>query len=69
MQVRLLATITGTRDGQDWPKRGEVTDLPSAEAVDLINAGIAEAVAVSSLETAAVERGERAVAAKPRKKA
>lgn len=41
MKVRMLADISGTRDGADWPKRGEVADFPAEEAADLIAAGIA----------------------------
>jgi hypothetical protein len=40
-KVRMLAEVSGTRDGVEWPKRGEVADLPDAEADDLIAAGIA----------------------------
>jgi hypothetical protein len=44
MRVRLLVDISGSRNGEPWPQRGEVVDLPDAEAVDMLNAGLAEAV-------------------------
>ncbi|NUP37010.1 MAG: hypothetical protein HOY76_08325 [Streptomyces sp.] len=42
MKVRMKATISGTRDGQPWPERGAVVDLPTAEAEHLVAAGLAE---------------------------
>lgn len=42
MKVRMKVTMSGTRNGVDWPPRGETVDLPNAEAVDMINAGLAE---------------------------
>lgn len=70
MKVKLLTTITGTRNGDDWPPRGSVITLPDAEAVDLLNAGLA-APADSGIESAAVEPVESAAIkrapAKPRK--
>ena len=32
MKVTMIASITGTRDGQDWPAAGEDIDLPADEA-------------------------------------
>lgn len=45
---------SGTRNGEDWPARGSVIDLPDAEALDYINAGMAVAVATfpAEVETA-----------------
>ena len=43
MKVRMLAEINGTRDGVDWPKRGQTIDLPDHEAADLILGGLASA--------------------------
>ena len=37
----MKSRISGTRDGQDWPD-WEVIDLPDTEAVDLLNAGLAQ---------------------------
>lgn len=42
MKVRMKASISGTRDGQPWPERGSVVDLPTAEAEHLLAAGLAE---------------------------
>lgn len=42
MRVRMRATLSGTRDGVDWPKRGGTVDLPADEAAHLIAAGLAE---------------------------
>lgn len=39
----MVGTISGTRDGVLWPKRGEFITLPDAEAEDLIAAGICAA--------------------------
>lgn len=41
-KVKLLQSVTGTRNNEDWPRAGAVTVLPDAEAKDLITAGIAE---------------------------
>jgi len=35
-------TISGLRDGEPWPGRGEIADVPEAEAIQLIAAGQAE---------------------------
>lgn len=40
-KVRMIAQISGTRDGKDWPAAGETVSLPAAEAEDLIRAGLA----------------------------
>ncbi|MFE5967125.1 hypothetical protein [Streptomyces sp. NPDC056463] len=42
MRVRMKATLSGTRDGEAWPKRGGTVDLPDDEAQHLIKAGVAE---------------------------
>lgn len=41
MRVQMKATITGTRNGADWPAVGESVDLPDGEATDLLAAGLA----------------------------
>lgn len=40
-KVRMVAHVSGTRNGEDWPKPGEFITVPAAEAEDLIRAGIA----------------------------
>ena len=52
MKVRLVVALTGTRDGVDWPHRGEVIDLPRDEAEHMIAVG--QAVPADVVESAAV---------------
>lgn len=56
MKVRMKATISGTRDGQEWPSAGEVIDLPDLEAADLIHAQLAEPVVSRGAPEAALAR-------------
>ncbi|WP_030267940.1 hypothetical protein [Streptomyces sp. NRRL B-24484] len=42
MRVRMLASISGTRDGQPWPPRGHTIDLPDDEAAQHIAQRTAE---------------------------
>lgn len=44
MKVRMKQQLTGSRNGLRWPAPGEVIDVLDAEAVDLLAAGLAEAV-------------------------
>lgn len=41
MRVVMLVSLSGMRNGQDWPSRGTVIDLPDAEAKDYIRGGMA----------------------------
>lgn len=41
MKITLLQTISGMRDGEEWPPRGSVVDFPDDEAAQLVSAGIA----------------------------
>ena len=41
MQLRMLTQISGTIDGVDYPKAGQVGDFPDAVAADLISNGYA----------------------------
>lgn len=45
MRVRMTATISGTRNGRDWPRRGQEIDLPEAEAAALCAQKLATPVA------------------------
>lgn len=36
MKVQMIAQLSGTRNGQDWPLPGEVIDLPADEAAQLV---------------------------------
>lgn len=38
MRVRLLVEVSGTRNGQPWPARGNEVDLPDEEARSMISA-------------------------------
>lgn len=54
MQVRLLVSLSGTRDGEEWPPAGTVVDLPDATAVHMLDGGLAEPVRAAAPESAAV---------------
>lgn len=45
MKVRMKVSITGTRDGVDWPPAGGEVVLPDGEAAEMCAAGLAEPVA------------------------
>lgn len=45
MKVRMKVTISGTRDGLDWPAAGGELVVPDAEGADLCAAGYADPVA------------------------
>jgi hypothetical protein len=74
--VKMVAQISGTRDGKDWPKPGEDLECSTAEADDLVRAGLAvkpgdedeNALAdVLPVETATRSRkGQKAVASDAR---
>ena len=44
MRIRMAIHITGNRNGEPWPQRGEEIDLPDHEAQDLITARLAHPV-------------------------
>lgn len=54
MKIRLRGDISGTRDGQDWPPRGSVIELPDDEAATLCQNGMATPVADGQVEMAVV---------------
>lgn len=74
MKVKMLISITGTIDGQPWPEKGGVIDVPQVVADDLISNQYAEPVAGSKapkVEAASVDPVEETASissAKPRKK-
>lgn len=41
MRVRMKVTLSGTRNGSDWPPAGGTVDLPDEEAADLVSGGLA----------------------------
>lgn len=67
MQVRMVAAISGTRDGQDWPSIGETLTVPAEEGAQLCAAGLAVPVKAAP-ETAAAPAPETADAPKPRRR-
>jgi hypothetical protein len=48
----MTVDMSGTRNGQPWPKRGTVVDLPDDEAVGYCEAGMAVPAAGGDVETA-----------------
>lgn len=42
MKIRMKASLSGTRNGVDWPRAGETVELPDDEAAKLCAAGMAE---------------------------
>lgn len=59
MRIRMTVEMSGTRNGVPWPKRGETTELPTAEAAHLVAAGIAEQVPdAPPVETASAPKAE-----------
>jgi len=55
VKIRMKADISGSRNGQPWPRRGGTVEVPDAEGADLCAAGLAEPVAqkTARVETAA----------------
>ncbi|MFE6817094.1 hypothetical protein [Streptomyces sp. NPDC057677] len=51
MRVRMKIKISGTRDGQEWPDRGDEIDLPDDEAEQLLRYNAAEAVTETEPDT------------------
>ena len=42
--IRLRVQISGTRNGEPWPRPGDTLDVPGHEAVNLVAARIADLV-------------------------
>ena len=42
MRVVMVAKISGTRNGVDWPEPGDSIEVDADEAVQLLNAGLAK---------------------------
>lgn len=47
MRVRMTVDVSGSRDGQPWPKRGETLDTSDIEGAALCASGLADPVAKS----------------------
>ncbi|MEK9524648.1 hypothetical protein MIU24_35595 [Streptomyces venezuelae] len=59
MRVRMKIKISGTRDGQEWPDRGDEIDLPEDEAEQLLRYNAAEAVTETEPDTTDEDEGEQ----------
>ena len=46
MKIRMLVAMPegAARNGEPWPAKGEMADLPTAEAAHLVASGVAEEV-------------------------
>jgi hypothetical protein len=70
----MKVSLSGTRNGKEWPQRGSVIDLPEDEALSYVRSGMAEAVAefpapvnTATPPTETVEkRGPKPAAEKPK---
>jgi hypothetical protein len=58
VKVKMLGSISGARDGQEWPGIGEEVELPDDEAAALCAQGMAAPVAEK-----AADKAEKAVPA------
>ncbi len=67
MRVVMCARISGTRNGDEWPAIGGEVDVPDAEAVDLLNAGLAVAAESAPVEKATAKPTETATAPRRRR--
>lgn len=52
MRIRMKVDVSGMRNGQPWPPKGTVIDLPGDEAVQYCEAGMAFPVPENEIETA-----------------
>lgn len=65
----MLVSISGTRDGVDWPLAGSVVDVPAAEGESLVSAGLAVPVDSVVVESAVVGGAPESAAVKaPRRR-
>jgi hypothetical protein len=44
VKIKMKVDISGSRNGQPWPARGETVEVPDGEGADLCAAGMAEPV-------------------------
>jgi hypothetical protein len=54
VKVLLLGDVSGTRDGQAWPPRGSVVELPDDEAEQLCRTHMARPVVETEMVAAVV---------------
>lgn len=55
MLVRIIGSVSGTRDGEDWPPVGDLRDWPDEECIGYLNNGLVEAVSDAPKVEAATE--------------
>ena len=53
--VKMLVQLSGMRDGVEWPAAGEVLDVPTGEADDLVRMDLATHVPKPKTERAVIE--------------
>lgn len=41
MRVRMRVEVSGTRNGEPWPAKGDIVELPKEEAANLLAIGLA----------------------------
>lgn len=58
MKIRMKVEVSGTRDGQQWPGRGETLDVDDSEGAQLCAAGLATPVVDDKVETAVPSTGD-----------
>lgn len=80
-KVILEVGISGTHNGENWPEKGSVIDLPESLAADMVTTGQAslagkkaeaaepEKAVAATPETAEAPKAETAEAPKPEKRA
>lgn len=56
MKVKILSQVSGTRNGQPWPARGEILEVSDSEGRSLI---------ASQMAVLVLEQPERAVLSRP----
>ena len=67
MKIKMLVAITGTLNGEPWPDRGGIIDVPQVVADDLIAnkyAEVAGTAKASAVETAAFDPVDETATAK-----
>lgn len=55
MKIRMKGDITGTRNGEQWPRPGGELDVPDDEGATLCASGMAEPVKDDKTETAKLD--------------
>ncbi len=61
MKIRMLVEMPegAARNGQAWPAKGEVAELPTAEAAHLVASGVAEEVREQDAEDGGEDAAEK----------